>query len=310
MEPRPLKRAKRYVRYLLLRVLYFFVCLSPPCVSTRVGAVLGLIAFRLARKQRENALRSLAIAFPELSDAERWSLARRSFRHMGVSAGEVCALRWIAPRLERYVELPEADFRVLQEALAAGRGVMYVTGHVGNFELMARRIAGRGTRSHTIAKPPSCPRLTAWLERIRMEGKVHTIWRGRGTAIPEMLAALGRNEMVGMLIDQDTRVRGVWVDFFGRKAFTPRSAADFALQSGAAVVCGFIFRKPEGGHRVKLVRVPLPTEGEPEQRTVALTQEMTLRIEEAIREAPEAWVWIHQRWKTQPPADTVQASAA
>lgn len=302
MQPRPLKRFKRLVRYLLLRVVFALFGLLPLRVAISLGGGLGRFGFRLAGRERRKSLASLAIAFPELSEAQRYELGRRCFEHLGMCAGEVFCASQIVPQLERYVELPAEDEATLRAAVAEGRGVLYLTGHVGNFELMARRIAALGYPSKAIAKPASDPRLTAFIGKMRGDGKVGIIWRGRGTAVQQIEQGLAANELVGLLIDQDTRSRAHFVDFFGRPAHTPRIVADLALKRGAAVVAGFVFRRPDGGHRVRLERLVPRESGDFEADSRAFTQVLSDAIERAIREAPHAWVWMHQRWKTQPPA--------
>lgn len=302
MEKRRLKRLKRFLRYGLIRALVFLVSLLPLRWALRVGAGAGALGFRFAGSARRKALEGLAIAFPELSEAERLALARRNFSHLGACAAEICCYRQIDRDIESWVELPEADRKLLADAMAEGKGVIFVSGHVGNFELLARRLAKEGYPSQTIAAETSDPRTTAFIERVRLSGGVKTVWRGRDGAARVLLRALHKGELLGMLIDQDTRVQGVFVDFFGRKAHTPRAAADLALRTGAALVCGFIARQPDGRHRLALERIAALPTGDREADVVRVTQALTDAIEAAIRRQPHAWVWMHPRWKTRPPS--------
>jgi KDO2-lipid IV(A) lauroyltransferase len=301
METRPFKRAKRFIRYLLLRAIYGAVGLLPLRWAMRLGSALGRLGFVLARSERHKALESLSVAFPDLTLAERKQLARRSFQHMGEVGAELCCLEQIDPIIERYVELSEADRKLLSDALSAGRGVLLAAGHVGNFELFARAITLAGFPGWTVAKATSDPRTTAFLDRVRASGKTYTLWRGERTVFPEVLEHLRQGHIVGLVMDQDTRVRGVFVDFFARKAYTPRSIGDLALSTGAAVVAGFIWRRPDGGHRIELTRVATPRGSDPEGDVLAIVQEVTRLTEQAIRRAPHAWSWVHRRWKTRPP---------
>jgi len=300
-EKRLHKRVKRFIRYYLVRALFALIAVLPLGVAKRLGAFIGSLGFVLARGERRKALASLQRAFPEKSDAERLAIARASFKHLGTCAGELCQLKRIDPVIDRYVELPDTSRQVLDAALAAKKGVVFVSGHVGNFELLARRIAMAGYPCQTIAKEASDPRTTALIQKVRESGKLKVIWRGQEGGVRHMLRALKEGEILGLLIDQDTKVQGVFVDFFGEKAFTPRAAADFALRTGAAVVMGFALRRDDGGHRLELTRLPVSPTGDRDADAVALTQAMTRSIEDAIRRAPETWVWMHQRWKTRPP---------
>jgi KDO2-lipid IV(A) lauroyltransferase len=272
--------------------------------ALRLGGALGALAFHLAGRSRRLALAHLAIAFPELSEGERLALARRSFIHLGRCALEVAAWRRIDPILDRYVELPPAGERILKEALARGRGLIFVTGHLGNWELLARRISRAGVPNAIIARAGGDRRWNEMAARIRATAGVTTHWRedaGTGRAI---IRTLRGGRALGLLIDQDTRVQGVFVPFFGRLAHTPRAAADLALRFEAPVVVCTSRRRgsdPLAGHLLDITEVPNPGPGEDREVAVAsLTARCTAILEVAIRRAPEEWVWMHSRWKTRP----------
>ncbi|MCY1044343.1 lysophospholipid acyltransferase family protein [Corallococcus sp. bb12-1] len=309
MERPPLtKRLKRYLRYLLiagmLRLLQF---LSLGAART-LGMTLGGWAYAIAGGERRKALKSLARAFPDRSDAERDALARGAFRHLAAAALEVASSRALDEGLEALVSWPPEDRAVLEAALAKGKGVVFVSGHVGNWELLARRVAKAGYPSQSIAKESSDPRLTALVEDFRAKGGVRSIWRGQEGAARAMLRTLRSGEILGILIDQDTKVQSVFVPFFGELAATPRAAADLALRTGAAVVVGFCQRDGEG-YRLTMEEVPAPEVTEREAAVQALTAALSQRIEAAIRRAPEQWVWMHQRWKTRPVMEASQAAS-
>lgn len=272
----------------------------PLGVARALGLRLGVLAYAVAGGERRKALKSLAVAFPEKSDAERQALARACFRHLGAAALEVACTGALDQGLERLVAWPEEDRRVLEAALARGRGVVFVSGHVGNWELLARRVARSGFPCQSIAKETTDPRLTELVARFRARGGVRSIWRGQEGAARAMLRALRGGEILGILIDQDTKVQSVFVPFFGQLAATPRAAADLALRTGAAVVTGFCHREGQG-YRLAMEEVPVPQGGDREAAAVELTAALSARIEAAIRRTPEQWVWMHQRWKTRPP---------
>lgn len=291
---------------MLIRAALALVHPLPLGLGRWLGLRLGTLAFLVAGGERRKALQSLARAFPEKSDAERHALARACFRHLAAAAFEVGCTASLDRHLEALVAWPEADRRVLEEALARGRGVVFVSGHVGNWELLARRVARAGYPSQSIAKETTDPRVTALVGRFRERGGVRSIWRGQEGAARAMLRALKAGEILGLLIDQDTRVQSLFVPFFGELAATPRAAADLALRTGAAVVVGFCQREGPG-YRLSMEEVPVPQGLEREAAALALTAALSERIEAAIRRAPEQWVWMHQRWKTRPPAGQAPA---
>jgi KDO2-lipid IV(A) lauroyltransferase len=190
---------------------------------------------------------------------------------------------------------------VLEAALSRGRGVVVVSGHVGNWELLALRVARSGiARASAVAKETSDSRMTALLEEFRAANGLHSIWRGQDGAAKQILRSLRDGEILGLLIDQDTRVQSVFVPFFGRSAATPRAAADLALRTGAGVVCAFCQRTRDGRYRISMQELGFQPGGDREADVRELTAAMTRQIEEAIRRSPEQWVWMHRRWKTQP----------
>jgi KDO2-lipid IV(A) lauroyltransferase len=294
------KRLKRFLRYLLVRAALAIVSALPLGLARWLGAGFGRFVFAVAGGERRKALKSLARAFPEKSDAERHALARASFRHLGMAAFEVGATASMDAQLEHLVHWSAEDRGVLDAALARGKGVVFVSGHVGNWELLARRVARAGYPSQSIAKETTDPRLTVLVERFRARGGVRSIWRGQEGAARAMLRALKSGEILGLLIDQDTQVQSLFVPFFGELAATPRAAADLALRTGAAVVVGFCQREGEG-YRLWMEEVPWRAGEDREADALALTAALSQRIEAAIRRAPEQWVWMHQRWKTRPP---------
>ncbi|QDE88383.1 lipid A biosynthesis acyltransferase [Myxococcus xanthus] len=301
MERPPLaKRLKRFLRYVLIRGVLLLLQPLPLGVARSLGARLGALAYTLAGGERRKALKSLSVAFPEKSDADRQALARDAFRHLAAAALEVACTGALDEALERLVAWPDADRQVLEAALARGRGVVFVSGHVGNWELLARRVARAGYPSQSIAKETTDPRLTELVGQFRARGGVRSIWRGQEGAARAMLRALRNGEILGILIDQDTKVQSLFVPFFGQLAATPRAAADLAIRTGAAVVTGFCHREGPG-YRLSMEEVPVPQDTDREAAALALTAALSSRIEAAIRRTPEQWVWMHQRWKTRPP---------
>ena len=300
--PPALKRLKRRLRYHLVRaVLAAFGSLPLP-VARRLGTWLGGLAYRVAPRERRRALEGLARAFPEKDAQEREALARESFRHLGRMAFELACVRQLDADLAHHVEWPEADRARFARAWERGRGVLFVTGHLGSWELLARRITSDGFPSATIAREASDPRMTALLGRFREQGGLQTIWRGDPGAARAMLRTLREGRALGLLIDQDTRVQSVFVPFFGHLAATPRAPADLALRTGAALLVGTCFRQPDGRYRLEIeeLEVPPPSRGDREAQALALTAALTDRLEAAIRRHPTQWVWMHERWKTRP----------
>ena len=187
----------------------------------------------------------------------------------------------------------------IDKALAQGKGAIILTAHFGNWELLGARILAHGYTIRGITRELRSKRLDAIVSSYREK----VGWQGidRDRAVREVLRCLNRNELIAILADVDTRTRGIFVDFFGRPAYTPYSPVAFALKTGAAILPTFIIRQPDDSHRA-IVEAPLPLQqsGNKEEDLLVNTQRFTKVIESYIRRYPEQWIWMHERWKTQP----------
>jgi Kdo2-lipid IVA lauroyltransferase/acyltransferase len=289
------KRLRRTVRFFCLVAFAFLVSQLPLPFAQALGRATGRLIGIIARGERRKVLGNLQRAFPSSSEAERFKLARDCFSHLGQLLFELACVRHLDNDMPRFVRWPDTSRQVLERALARGNGVVFVSGHVGHWELLARRVASAGFDCQSIAKETSDPRLTRWIESFRASAGLRSIWRGQPGAAKHMLRALKSNAVLGLLIDQDTKVQSLFVDFFGIPAKTPRAAADLALKTGAALVVGFCQRQGDGAYEISMQEVSTET-----STAQALTQTLTGHIESAIRKHPEQWVWMHQRWKSQP----------
>jgi KDO2-lipid IV(A) lauroyltransferase len=269
----------------------------PLPVALWLGGRLGRSAFALAFRQRRLALDHLAIAFPQLSEGERAGMARASFEALGRTALELTQAGKIDRRMKSYVHWPEADIAAVRRGLAPDKGGLFITGHIGNWELLAGRIVAEGFDHLVVGRTPGDPGMAALFDRIRRPWGVRIVDRSALSARREILEALKRGALVGLLIDQDTRVQGRFVPFFGRLAHTPRAAEDLAGRLGTPVFVGFIHRRVEGGHELRTEEL-LPAGAD----ATGLTERLSARIEGEIRRWPSDWVWMHERWRQQPPA--------
>ena len=301
----PGKRIRRTVRSALIRLAIRLLGLLPLGPALWLGGAAGRLAHLLAGRTRRLALAHLELAFPEKPPEERARIAREMFVHLGCSTLELASIRWYDRRLDSYVELSPPD--LLRQVMARGRGMVFVTGHVGNWELLARRIARAGVPNAVIAKSSWHPKLDELAERFRAKGGVTTLWREAPDTGRAIIRTFRSGKALGILIDQDTRVQGVFVPFFGRPAFTPRAAADFAVRFGAPVVVGTVHRKgpgPRDGHVLEVEEIPFsPDPPDREAEVVRLTAACTAALERAIRRHPSEWVWMHERWRTRPPGE-------
>jgi KDO2-lipid IV(A) lauroyltransferase len=264
--------------------------------SQRCGRLLGSAGWLLARRDRRRTLEHLRCAFPDLPEPARRQLGRASFRHHGTTLAEgLHLLRRDCSALPALIEVE--GWEHVERARAARQPLVLITGHCGNWELLGAAFNCRGLEVAVVARTLEPPELECLIASFRRRFGIPTIARGSEGAARRILTTLRRGHALGLLIDQDTRVDGVWVDFFGRPAFTPVGAAKIALRQKAQVIPTFIERLADGRHRVR-IRPPLALPPEPR----AATALMTAAIEEQVRRRPEQWVWMHRRWRRQPHA--------
>ncbi len=308
----PGKRLRRAVRSALIRAVVRLASLLPLGAALALGDLLGRLGWALAGRTRRLALRHLAQALPDLPEAERRAVARATFLHIARAAMEAVAVRRIDPRLEDYVAIAGDGERILRAAHAAGKGFVLVTGHLGNWELLARRIARATGPSVTIARRSWDARIDAMVADFRQRGGVATLWREDRSTGRAILKAFRQGMGFGILIDQDTSVEGVFVPFFGRLAWTPRGAADLALRFRSPVFVAWTRRRgPARGAGYLLEVEPLAYDPDPADReaeVVAITARCTARLEAAIRRSPGEWVWMHERWKRRPSGEADASS--
>ena len=292
---RPGKRIRRELRVRLLLV-------SLPLLRSlplAAGAALGWLAWYLVPRQRRLAREQLRLAFPEKSESERDRIGRASFVNLGRAALETAR----ADRMDirALVDLDPRDEALLHAAHAEGKGIVVVTAHIGAWELFGRRMAATGIPCSTVAKEAHDPRITALLRNVRERAGVRVFWRGTPMSAREILRFLQREGgIVGVLIDQDTRVAGHFVPFFGRPAFTPRAAGDLAARLGAPMLFACAHRVARDMHRMVVRRIDVQRTGDRDRDSVALTAAATRCIEDEVRSRPDEWVWMHPRWRTQP----------
>lgn len=271
-------------------------------VASNIGRALGSLAWALDARHRTVALDNLALAFPGMPESRRLQLARSAFQQAGRTAVEML---WSASFDE--TTLPEvATFEgreYLDAALAEGRGALLTTAHFGNWELMGLAFAHLGLPMNVIARRIDDPGVEAVLHRLRTRTGARVIYKDE--AARTALRTLRAGEVVGVLIDQNTLPnQASFVPFFDRLAATTRVIAQLHLHTGAPIV--MLFSVPQGdGYR--FVIEPLEVEDVSENLDSAieqLTAAATLQIERHIRACPEAWLWIHDRWRTRPPETT------
>jgi KDO2-lipid IV(A) lauroyltransferase len=287
----PVRHALEYAGYLFFKGL---VRALPHRAARRLGAALGSTAYLLDRRHRDVVDANLALALPELDAAARRRVARDCFRHFGSTLCDtLSAARFDPVALCRRLTLD--GWHHLDEAESAGRGVLILGSHLGNWEMLCPILALYRGGLRIMGRPPDNPHLArellAWRRRY---GNVALDKRG---SVRDVLRALEARERVAILIDQRVKpAEGIRVPFFGRPAVTSPLPARLSLRTGAPVVPVFCFPEPRGRWRAE-IHPPILPAGEGEEAVVALTRRYLAAAEREIGRRPHMWLWMHDRWK-------------
>ncbi len=295
-----MKKLQHRAEYGALRGLVRALGAVPWDRAGRIGAGVGALGYRPLGVRRRVVERQIAAAFPELSREQVTELARRSYKHLGRSAIETALLPGLGQagvlRLVSEVE----NWDMVERAHAAGRGIIIVAGHLGNWELAAAYIAARGVPLDVIVRRMGNPLFDRYLNQTREQLGVNVVYDAQ--AVRQTPRALKDGRAVGFVADQGVRgLASTFVPFFGRPAKTPRGAAVFALRFGAPVIFVAALRKTDGSYLVGFEEIPVVDFGDRERDVDAVVLRFTQVLEKWVRRAPEQYFWQHRRWRRQPP---------
>lgn len=249
---------------------------------------------------RRVVLDNLAIAFGDtLSATAREEIARAAYRNTARCFVELAKIDDILPSFDTYISV--AGWEHMEVFRAVDRGAIVVTGHIGNYELLAAYVARAGIPLAASARRIPDPRLDKLLNDFRTGNGMHVIRRNSPNSGSQILKALKHHAVLALQIDQDTRVPSVSVPFFGRLARTPVSPALLSIRRQIPVVPAFAQRRPQGGHHFTFMPPIYPPKMSNLRRDVVeLTRQFSQILEDHIRRHPSEWIWWHRRWRRGP----------
>jgi KDO2-lipid IV(A) lauroyltransferase len=270
----------------------------------RAGDLAGDFVYHVLRTRRRVVLENLGATLGLALDrpgVER--IARDVYRHLGRTLfeyGRFGDLR--GPHLPDWLEV--RGFEHLEAAYRRGRGVVVVTGHFGNWELLGAIISHHGLPVHFLAKEQRNPYVDRYMDRARSRHLAVGVLNP-GPELRRIFRSLRRGEMIGMLFDQDAGSDGLFLDVLGRVASVQPGAAVFAHRTGALIVSCGVFRLPGGRHRACFEPAVEPDPRAPSAAEVRrLTECCEASLERYIYLRPEQYYWVHRRWKTRPPGES------
>jgi Kdo2-lipid IVA lauroyltransferase/acyltransferase len=288
------------LEYALAWLLIRGISILPRPVARAAGIGLGQLVYLLHGKLRRVGMRNLQLAFPDKSAHERRKILRGEFTSLGRQLAEVCLFPSYTP--ENVTKIVVYDgFENFERAEARKKGVIYLTAHLGGWELSAFAHSIQGHPLHVVMRGMDNPFLDRFITHLRTMHGNRAV--DKGNFVRGLLSAMKAGETVGILMDTNmTPPQGVFVDFFGIPACTASGLARIALRTDAAVVPGFtIWDRELRKYRLRFdPALALIRTGHEEADIVANTALFTKVIEQYVRRYPDQWLWVHRRWKTRP----------
>jgi len=288
------------LEYAIVWLWVKIVGLLPRPLARAKGIALGLMVYVLHRRLRRVGMRNLTLAFPEMSRSQRRRILRGVFVSLGRQLAEVCLFpRYNRENVSRIVIYD--GFENFERAYARGKGVLFLTAHLGGWELSAFAHSLQGHPLSIVMRSLDNPYVDRLIQSYRTMHGNRTV--DKDDFVRGLLQAMRAGQTVGILMDTNmTPPQGVFVDFFGIPACTASGLARIALRTGAAVVPGFTVW--DAKLRKYILRfdpaVELVRTGDNEADIVANTAKFTRVIEDFVRRYPDQWLWVHRRWKTRP----------
>jgi len=260
--------------------------------AERSGARLGMLIFWLSKKHRERARSNLAFAMPELSPEERERIARGVFLHFGRMLGDFLRteVRTDAEVIES-VEITGLEH--VDAALELGKGVISVGAHFGNFERASQWASANGIPLHAVARDANSSTLNDMVNELRTMAGAKVL--SRGNAIRGILETLRKNQIVAILPDQNASE--IFVPFFGHPCGCVLGPAVIHERTGAPVIPAYTVWLAPGKYRI-IVGAPLTKVAGYEDSPEGMTRAINESLEAIIRQYPEQWLWLHDRWKS------------
>ena len=294
--------ARSRIIFYLMSCLLHALSLIPDAILYPIGVIGGLLGYWLDRRHVRIGMKNLSIAFPDRSEEERSRILRASYINLGRGAAEYVRLAgFFHTRLRDRVAYDRYSYWKEVAQRYPGKGIVVLSAHFGNFELLACAHAMHG---HPISLVHHTQRFLAGdaLMTFARERCGVEILR-KHSAARAMLKALRSGELVGVPFDQNAkRSEAVWVPFFGEPAATTSGLARMVAMSGASVIPAFIVRTPDGRHhRIEIQdEIPIQRTGDAEADVIENTRRFVKAIEDMVRRYPEQFLWTHRRYRTRP----------
>jgi KDO2-lipid IV(A) lauroyltransferase len=292
------KRVQHQIEYIALLGVLLIIWLASLKTVIKMAEFLGWFFFSVLRLRRKVTLQNLERAFPEKTPEERLEIARRTYKNFAKMTLEY--MRFPVYKKGEILSLCRIeDLEQIDRVLENGKGGVLLAGHFGNWELMGAAVAQKGYPVSYLVGEQHNKKVDDRMNSCRTLMGVGIIHMG--VSVRGVIKALRKNEIIGLLSDQDAGREGVFVDFFGIPSSTHQGPAAFALKTGAPIIFGTTIHLPHGRHRLVYELLTFDhLNGVTPENIREVTQAYSSLLERWIRRYPDHWFWMHRRWKSRP----------
>jgi KDO2-lipid IV(A) lauroyltransferase len=293
------KRTKfqNYAEYIVLKTVIFFIRLFPFKFAVKVGETIGIVSYYIVNFRRSHVIDMLTQSFPEKSQKEIRIITRNTYKNFARTVVEIIFSPTMSDEEIKKL-LVCTNEHLVENAYSKGRGTIFMSAHLGNWELTALAYSKIYPMSVVVANQSNVL-VDKMMDNVRTNQGFSTISRD-GMAFRDVMKALKRNEIVAFLADQDAGPQGVFIPFFGRLTSTPKGAALFALRAKSPIIIALGIRQKNGIMKVEFTEVPIPNSGDSNKDVEIINTFYLKKLEDIVRRYPEQWFWFHRKWKTRP----------
>lgn len=281
-------------------ILRFISLLLSPKNRRNLGKFAGNLGYKMMKSRRNRAIENLQFAFPEKSSSEIEEIARGSFQNLGITFFELFAMSSLSDAdLQALIDFNDG-IELIEKVNSRKKGMIFLSGHFGNWELIAYSV-GIFTKIPItiIVKPQANKFADKFLNKFRTArgNKIVSMYKAAKTIIN----VITKGETIALLTDQSaTEDKDIFIDFFNRPASTYKVVGELALRYQVPIIMGFAIRQPDGKYKAELIELDFSDLENTHEGIFQLTARHTKHLEEVIRQYPTQWTWMHNRWKHKP----------
>lgn len=285
---------KNRLEYFLLNFLSFVISRFSFYFARKIAKVLSLIFFYFIPIRKKIVKKNLKIAFPYLKDDELNRLIKRIYLNLCLVLVEILYLPYL--KKEQIEELVKVNSELVTDELSKNKGLIFVSAHFGNWELMAIASALKINKTYSIViKPLRNPYVDDYINQWRTKFGNRIV--PLGISIKNIFRELKEKRIVALLADQRASINSMEMEFFGKKTHVYEGPAVLSIKTGAPLIFAIAIRQPDYSYLIELVKIPVPDIEDDNQKVYEITKNYIQLLEDYIRRYPDQWFWFHNRWK-------------